>query len=186
MAPNRIVRRVVEAFRVLEERLRKEDFRESNVGWTREVLTALCTLGQDLGYKVGASHVRTELRDWGEWLYDVHWAEYDEDGWLRELALVAESEWGNLAAIDVDFQKLLVARATVRVFVYEGRKIDGGAIGVANKLTEYVSAFQGRRGDTYVLVAYEETDAPWSFRFFEILASEPGHRAVMRELDGRA
>ena len=105
-------------------------------------------MGREFECDVGASpdYVRKELRDWGEWLYDVHWLAYDEDRWLNRMALAAESEWGDLDAIGSDFEELLVARATVRVMVYEGRKKDGGTVGVANRLAEYVGEFQGNRG----------------------------------------
>ena len=95
-------------------------------GWTPAVKTKLCELGRKFGCKVGASGVDNPKPDYGEWLYDVTWLEYERerDGlkWpataLIEAPLVAECEWGrgkNLEYIVEDFEKLLLARADVRL-----------------------------------------------------------------------
>ena len=63
-----------------------------------------------------------ENRDWPEWLYDVTWLKYEHEGerLLIEAPSVAECEWGNKGDIDDDFEKLLLARAGIRLMIFNG------------------------------------------------------------------
>ena len=66
----------------------------------------------------------------GEWLYDFTCLEYkhnDDGGWLKGIPVVAECEWGNKDCIGDDFQKLLLARADVRVMIFNGNYYKEGA-----------------------------------------------------------
>ena len=90
--------------------------------WTKAVKTKLCEIGREFGCKVCASGVEKADRDYGEWLYDVTWLEYEKigRGELVDAPLVAECEWGNFDAIVEDFEKLLLAREGVRLMVFDG------------------------------------------------------------------
>lgn len=124
--------------------------------WTRKIKTALCTVGSDLGYSVCASGVRNA--NWGEWLYDVSWLEGNP--WLRSVPMVAECEWGDLEGIKANFQKLLVARASLRVMICNGWCLpdidDTKGEQTAEHLGQWVREFEkNRAGDTYLLIIYE-------------------------------
>lgn len=55
-----------------------------------------------------------------EWLYDLVWFRNDSNNQLREVALVLESEWSKDEwHIQEDFEKLLVAKAQIKVMVFE-------------------------------------------------------------------
>ncbi len=140
------------------------------------MLTTLCRSGREIGCTVGANprYVDQEFRDGNEWLYDVYWVKYDQDGWIRSMPLAAESEWGGRDQADYDFQKLLIVKATVRVMIYEGRTRDGGTEGFANRFAYHVERFHGEPGDTYLLIGFDPQEAGWRFRFDEIVASEAG------------
>lgn len=141
--------------------------------WTKAVKTMLCELGQKLGYQVGASGLNF---GYGEWLYDVTWLEYSH-GWEPSLQnqlvaarLVAECEWGGPAAIKDDFEKLLLARASVRLMIYDGN-YDPGSEAIAKLLTGYIRDFNGSRAeDVWLLAAWERhaDTGTWSFRYFPI------------------
>ena len=61
--------------------------------WTKAVKTKLCEIGQNFRYQVRARDV--DKADYGEWLYDVTWLEYEKNGRvLVHAPLVAECEWG--------------------------------------------------------------------------------------------
>ena len=91
------------------------DRRASDTVWTKDIKTKLCEIGRDeFRCKACASDAAESKRDFPEWLYDVTWLEYAADGPLVDAHLVAECEWGNLGNIDDDFEKLLLARASVR------------------------------------------------------------------------
>lgn len=102
---------------------------------TREVKDELQRLGTTLGFKVAASGCQA---DEGEWLYDMIWYELSNDKiWYRWQAMVLECEWkmgvpvAQNADVDGDFQKLVQARADVRVWISTAANSD-----LANKHIE--------------------------------------------------
>ncbi len=122
--------------------------------WTRKILTALCGVGSRLGCSVCAS--RVDNADWGEWLYDCCWLAGSK--WLKTVLMVAECEWRSLGDIEDDFQKLLVARASLRVMVCDGWWLDDDTEGKAtvDRLSHWVREYEDSRvGDTYLLIVYE-------------------------------
>ena len=149
--------------------------------WTKAVKTKLCTIGQEFGCKVGAkkNEVEKAYRDFGEWLYDVTWLEYERerDGleWpataLIDAHLVAECEWGrgkNLEYIVEDFEKLLLARTGFRLMIFTGSH-QAKSEEVAEQLARKVREFKGSRAeDAWLLAAWEGSNDDWSFRYFTI------------------
>ena len=100
------------------------DYQDPKQDITKPILTALCKAGKRGGYRVYASRVDDEYRDGGEWLYDVCWLEYDGNR-LVSAPLVCEYERDpRQEYIDESFQKLLVANAAVKVFIYDGGVFD--------------------------------------------------------------
>ena len=133
---------------------------QSTSQWTKAVPTPLCSMGRQNKYYVYASSnfVDKQNKDGGEWLYDVTWCKY-ENKLLKLVPVVAECEWGDLPQIRDDFEKLILARAAVRVFVFDGMYCKNGAEALANKFCDWVGAFEGsQKGDTYLLVGYEEDE----------------------------
>jgi hypothetical protein len=81
-----------------------------------------------------------------EWLYDVTWLQYSRgyesglDNRLIDVYLVAECEWGTSPDVKYDFEKLLQARASVRLMIYGDfqQYPDSRGDGVAKRLAGYV------------------------------------------------
>lgn len=194
--PDEIIKAIKKEFECLEDfNFPEQDLRTR----TRGVLTALCKAGrqevfnqEDLSIELSASRVDTGT-EWGEWLYDVVWSHYCpkskqngnsnfKNALLKSIPMVAECEWGDFEDIKEDFEKLLVARAAVRVMVYDGRKFKGGAEAGAEQLCEWISAFEGgQEGDTYLLIAYEEnaTREGWGLHYYilyKAVAGKPGQK----------
>ena len=123
------------------------------------------------------NEVEKAYRDFGEWLYDVTWLEYERDDlkWpgtaLIEAHLVAECEWGtgkDLEYIIEDFEKLLQARARVRLMIFTG-STESGSKEIAEQLAERVREFNGSRAeDAWLLAAWEGSNDDWSFRYCTI------------------
>ena len=110
------------------------DISERDTVWTKTIKTKLCEIGQDrFGCKVGARDVDKAARDYGEWLYDVTWLEYERYGLLIDAHLVAECEWSDFEAIVEDFEKLLLARAGVRLMIFDGN-YEPGSKEIAERL----------------------------------------------------
>ena len=146
---------------------------DSSKEWTQAIKTMLCDLGHNFGYQVGAGGVKSS---YGEWLYDVTWMEYSRgyqpglENRLVDAHLVAECEWGDQTAIKDDFEKLLLARASIRLMIYDGNQVPGSAA-IAERLVQYVRNFNGSSAeDVWLLAAWErhEDSGSWSFRYFPI------------------
>ena len=146
---------------------------ESTKWWTKQVMTALCSWGiKNLkkGFWVGASIIRDEVdmkelarnnggKIGGEWLYDLTFLEYDDEC-LKRVPLVAESEWNDRKdKIFEDFEKLLVARADVRVMIFNGNRFRSEGetsikSGRLEKFKKYITECEHTQaGDTYLLAA---------------------------------
>ncbi|MDE2812492.1 MAG: hypothetical protein OXM01_05685 [Gemmatimonadota bacterium] len=180
MNRNEIVREVVEAFRVLEATM-KQRGGDTKKEWTRQVLTTLCVLGRREGFTTWASGVANNCRDGGEWLWDCTWTKPDKFDWLDSVPLAAECEWSGLSDVEEDFQKLLVARAAVRVMVYDAGLM-GGRVAATTRMREWVGAYRDSEPhDTYLLVGYEydEEAVTWQFRYSEIVARGHGERPAL-------
>ena len=146
--------------------------------WTSGVLSALARAGEHFGYRVAPSRVAdTEQKDraWGEWLYDLVWFDMDEnESWESKkhwsVALVAECEWKRIKwEIQQDFEKLLLARAALRVMVYDR---SGRNPLCPTDLRKWVELFEGTQvGDAYLLVTYEGA-GPW--RYHQIVVRAHG------------
>jgi hypothetical protein len=122
--------------------------------WTDAFTTSIAALGRQLGYYVRGAHLKKEdgsghepPRVQGEWLYDIAWLRYVQRGadWeLTEVPLVAESEWlHHQDAIDYDFEKLLVGRASHRLMVIRTRPSRDDAEYRIRLLEERIPSFLG-------------------------------------------
>lgn len=142
---------LVKAVRTALDRLFEK--RRQPADWTVAVKKALCRACLECHSDawVGASRVKTAGR---EWLYDVSCLLYDPDGYVRRTPLVAEVEWSQRTAIWYDFEKLLVARADVRVMVLDGTwwaNDDERFV----EFAEYIKRLEtAKPRDTYLLVAW--------------------------------
>ena len=141
--------------------------------WFPAIATKLCEIGRGFRFQVGAARVAKENRDWPEWLYDVTWLKYEHEGegLLIEAPLVAECEWGNEGAIDDDFEKLLLARAGIRLMIFNGFD-QAESERIAERLAKKVGEFKDSRAeDGWLLAAWEGPREDWSFRCFTITST---------------
>ena len=170
----------------------KDPLEEGRTGWTKAINTTLCRIGREhfgmgVGTRTGKVVAGTHL-DYGEWLWDVSWCREDNQGRMVDMPLVAECELTNtIGHIFEDFQKLLVARAGVRLMIHEqftnrdqppGRfpgdtfpgNNDDRAAWMAGHLAGHIRAFgRTQRDDVYLLAALQwdsDTAAEYRFRYF--------------------
>ncbi len=133
------------------------------------VKAKLCEIGRGFRFYTCANTV--EGADCNEWLFDVTWLKYDCDESLIDVPLVAECEWVNRKYIYDDFQKLLLARASVVLMIFAGGD-ECGSKKMADWLVEKVGKFNGSRDEeAWLLAAWERNDNEekgWSFRYFKI------------------
>ena len=168
MSPNKRAteERIIEK---LEELYQQQGTRP---GWTGLVKTAFIQLAAEQGYRVCTSLSeetkqsveiqKLDCVEWGEWLYDLVWYAYEkeeETGVERttSVPLVMECEWNiSLKDIALDFDKLLVANADLRVLVC-GWYGPGEPDALINYCRRAVQSFaQGRLGDRFLLCILPE------------------------------
>ena len=132
---------------------------------TDAVTTALCEACTMIN-GVSAYATRIPVAAGGEWLYDAVGLQYDipYDNCFSRTVLVAECEWGPQLEIMNDFQKLLLARADVRVMVFDGTHDPR-----YQELFEIFEANidnnqQAEPGDLWLFAAW--TPKNWKFRRF--------------------
>ena len=154
--------------------------------WTRDVKTALGAAGRAHGYWVCAGGLPRDsaAADSGEWLYDLCWLSYQPGGdeFLVDANLVVESEWTGGEYLDEDFQKLLLARATVRLMIFDGGN-PASADQTASRLARQVAVFRYTRDDdTWLFAAWVTNDSErgWSFRWYTVRQGE----AVLQRVGG--
>ena len=145
--------------------------------YTKAIKTALCELGRKFTYQVRASGV--DIAE-SEWLYDVTWLQYSRgyepgpDNRLVGIPLVAECEWGTSPDVKYDFEKLLLARASVRLMIYGDfqQYPESRGDGLAKRLAGYVGDFNGSgTDDAWLLATWEKSDDAdrgWLFRYFTV------------------
>ncbi len=164
--------------RLLSKRLRKlarrlcKDGTDGSRAWTEAFLDRLVEAAREMPDSdhigVGGHPLFVENADFGEWLFDMIWLKYDQQQRMEGVYLVAESEWGSKEDVLDDFQKLLVARATVRVMVYDAHN----AGDMTECFREHIGAFHGSADDTYVVIAYDEDPDKWWLTFTELTVVE--------------
>jgi hypothetical protein len=135
--------------------------KRGDAGYTIAVKESLTGLGHELGYVVCASSCMGA--DNGEWLFDLTWVEERKSSnggtEFMEMPLVVESEWTEDLEEEIlsDFDKLMVARACLRVMIFQGpdsqtneRCLEG--------LRERIAAFAGSKaGDRYLFAFLNTT-----------------------------
>ena len=98
-----------------------------------------------------------------EWLYDVTALLYDIPVDFSRTVLVAECEWGNQLEIMNDFQKLLLARADVRVMVFDGTWPPGYQRVFEIFQNNIANYKQAQLGDIWLFATWT-VDEEWKFR----------------------
>ena len=171
MEASQIISAILREFeQVVEPELRRTR-PDGSTAYTREILTGLCRVGKGLGCDTYAAKVDDEHRTGAEWLYDTTWLELDHEGRIKSIPLVAECEWGSRAAVEHDLQKLLVARATLRVMVYQPGRTGWK---LAHRLMEWLEVCPATHADTYLLIAYTEDHGGCRFEFEQVHGAGPG------------
>ncbi len=159
------ITKTIVAIKTELKKLQKEDAGRKD--WTGLIKKAFIEIGAAKDYKVCTSlseDVKCSLtgteRDsvvWGEWLYDLVWytesqGEVHGEKLTISVPLVMECEWGvGIPNMALDFNKLLVANADLRVMVcgaYDKETTDNFIAYCERAVQSYQ---QGHIGDCFLL-----------------------------------
>lgn len=129
----------------------------------KETIPGFAALGKQLGFMVSGEGCGD-----GEWLYDLSWSETTERTgggyYIKAQRLVLESESTPDRVLDGDFQKLVQARADVRVWMAKVHSKQSVEEHVA-ECKEQIRRFAGTQpDDAYVFMIY---DTQGKAAFFE-------------------
>jgi len=148
-----IIAAIIQKFADLPNRLgaKKGD---GDGAWTRQIKEDIGSLGVAHGWTVCSSGF--ERRFEPEWLYDLIWYRNDGQKHLEDVYLVLESEWRedkDHYAVRYDFEKLLIAKATLKVMVFQAWDVDIAEL--FEFLERGIRAFKkGSADETYLLVGF--------------------------------
>lgn len=130
--------------------------------WTFNILSDLTRLGRSYGFKVRGAKPAQDDFETG-WLWDLTWVDIRDwhrpdwaDGKLVELPLVLESEWNVRFEDEIlwDFQKLLVARAHLRVMIFQ-QSTTQAADNSLERMRAAIKTFSATRsGDRYLFACW--------------------------------
>jgi hypothetical protein len=144
-----------------------ELLRKSPAAATKEVKKVFGDLGHSLEFQVAAADFPGEE---GEWRYDMIWYVL-ENGFQIRLPMVLECEWNPDSIIDTDFQKLVQARADVRIWIAALGNFDLVAPHLEN-CKKQIRLFSGScPGDTYIFVISDWTKKKTKVERFEFSAT---------------
>ena len=125
-----------------------------NRDWTIQLKNDIGDLGAANRWSICTSGSGFKDRGFDcEWLYDLIWYRNTEpDNHLAEVYLVLESEWDmSPSAIKYDFEKLLLAKATLKVMVFQAW--DENIADVFGLLQQGISVFTKHSADEIYLLA---------------------------------
>lgn len=131
---------------------------------TRATKEFLCKLGKDKGLEVSARECEGAA---SEWLYDMVWFELD-NGYLKRQVLAMESELDPDPTIDGDFQKLVQARADVRLWIACLPNAEMQAEHLANCKRQAALFSGAAEADTYIFVTDNWTNPKTSVERFVV------------------
>ena len=123
----------------------------SDARWTKLIKLGLRSLGQELGHDVSAFGLEKS----SEWMFDLMWSRQTEDDYFERVALAVEIEWKmDEENIFRDFEKLLVAKAPLKLMVFQQASKGGVAARVKN-LTRAIRKFKGKfASERYLIAGY--------------------------------
>lgn len=214
LKPRLLMPRIIKRCEATEKKIRDEKIRGFE-NLAREVLTALGELGHEMECSVCAEKSEFENADSGKFLFDMSWTKNDSPGKkddgkggrdaetkMQELVLACEDEWGKDCAqgpsrpelILESFQKLVVARASVRLLVYDAPNNPVGdgtwdTYSITEELKEHIQTFQPKAlGDTYFLIALngdlsvrDPNIRPWWLEYAVIVVDDEGKANIYEE-----
>jgi len=130
--------------------------------WTTHLKDVIGTLGEKYDWTICAGGFKGRFE--GGWLYDLVWYK-EASGHLSDVYLVLESEWGKRRAhIKYDFEKLLLAKAKLKVMVFQtnNREIED----LFSFLEEGIRAFPLSQcaDETYLLMAFNNDTFKFDIR----------------------
>lgn len=163
LKPETVEREIIRELTLFPSTATKRDLTDGQ--WTKGIKKLIGDLGTKHGYNVctGGLPQRFERG----WLFDLIWYKNDAQDKLIEFPLVMESEWSwKFDSLRYDFEKLLVIRTSVRLFIFQARN-QASIEDITRRLIEQVSIFpQTQWGDRYLFVGYDNKLNQFDFRPF--------------------
>ncbi|MBN2531604.1 MAG: hypothetical protein JXB88_01865 [Spirochaetales bacterium] len=161
---------MINEFKNILENLPKKLVEDNNIeydlNWTLEIKKQFYELGKNKDYHVCTTKSDSITPHSGEWLYDLCWIIFNNDkneynyGYLKDIVLALECEWGNSDKIIDDFHKLLQTKAKYKIMIFQSTKPE--------KLFEYmnknINDYWKTNDENYLLACYDRNVNNFKFR----------------------
>ena len=134
----------------------------SDGGWTVGIKELLAKIGLEFGFKTCAS---SDKGHEPEWLFDLLWYKSDSNSHITEIGLVVESEWiMDDDELIYDFEKLLLAKSTNKLFIFQAWGIDE-IERITKHLVGHIDAFKAKLSpEKYLFAALDTSNKKFEFR----------------------
>jgi hypothetical protein len=132
--------------------------------WTGAIKLALCRVGNAFGFHTCAECGAAKHQQ--EWLYDLAWLrcrDGDPAKGVDDVALVMKCAWLMGCETDREFDKLVVARTSLRLMVFQVDHAPDFAE-ASERLLGRAEKFRRRNADRYLFAAYSNEQGRFLFR----------------------
>jgi hypothetical protein len=145
---------------------------DCRLGSGHAIKAGLCRLAPRFDCYVCAGQCNNA--DWPEeWLYDLLWLrvhQTEDKTTILDSPLVAEIEWASAldnGPIRHDFQKLLIARADLRLMIFRAPDSKQGRT-IVQELVEQIGTYaHTKRGDRYLFACYGTRTRCFEYREYQ-------------------
>jgi len=158
--PSDILSQIHTAFKQVTNQL-KDRFQQKSPDseWTKAIKIEIGMLGERLKFEICVSGLPKRDDWWPEWLFDLAW--YKGDGQMISLPLVMESELArDDDSLRVDFEKLVVAKAQLKLFVFQA-KDELRRDKIIARCIDGIRKFGSDEAETYIFSCLD--DFEWTF-----------------------
>ena len=103
-----------------------------------------------------------------EFLLDYMWWYHDPDTGKQSCALAVESEWGDVQAVEDDFEKLLAFKSPIKMMIFSShwRKTGDDLVGRIEECLRFYGRHE--KGEVYLLVDFREDAKSELIKRFDI------------------
>jgi len=133
--------------------------------WTLEVKNEFGKLGLKNKYQVAATGF-TQSYD-REWLYDLVWYSNNENGQLIDVPFVLECEWGNIRNVQFDFEKLLIANASIKFMICQASN-ESQRVSLIHYFKDAIEQYHSKHPKQNYFIAILDAINDWSFEVIEL------------------
>jgi hypothetical protein len=167
MEYNKIENEIVTYLKGLPQKSKSEGWEWESGRWTKAIKLGLLDIAKKEPTKYIVCANGIVGTDDKEWLYDMIWLENHENGGIKNVPLVMESELHSQDnEVDEDFCKLLVARADHRLWIFQRRTVEEIKASINACIQRVQTLVSSQSGDRYLFAGLSWNPRDFIFQLY--------------------